>query len=169
MEGPSDDEGWAVEGGRGEDQGCGASQGTGNLTGQIDRGMGTWVQMHCSDWFGEQDVSQPGRQCETVSLPTLLLLLAMEGATGSRPGLPEKPVPTAASPTLSSLGAVFILLKSALGAGLLNFPWAFYKAGGVTPAFLVELVSPCRAFWGFSWGGSQPGSLAWLLERWPRI
>ncbi|XP_044932292.1 putative sodium-coupled neutral amino acid transporter 8 [Mustela putorius furo] len=66
---------------------------------------------------------------------------AMEGATGSRPGLPEKPVPTAASPTLSSLGAVFILLKSALGAGLLNFPWAFYKAGGVTPAFLVELVS----------------------------
>lgn len=106
---------------------------------------------------------------KTASLPTLLLLLAMVGATGSRPGLPEKPVPTAASPTLSSLGAVFILLKSALGAGLLNFPWAFYKAGGVTPAFLVELVSPCRAFWGLSWGGSQPGSLAWLPECWPRI
>ncbi|KAI4534089.1 hypothetical protein MG293_014949 [Ovis ammon polii] len=44
-------------------------------------------------------------------------------------------------PGLSSLGAVFILLKSALGAGLLNFPWAFHKAGGVAPAFLVELVS----------------------------
>uniref|UniRef100_A0A452QLC9 Solute carrier family 38 member 8 n=1 Tax=Ursus americanus TaxID=9643 RepID=A0A452QLC9_URSAM len=66
----------------------------------------------------------------------------MEGFTGgSRPGLREKPVPVAASPTLSSLGAVFILLKSALGAGLLNFPWAFYKAGGVAPALLVELVS----------------------------
>ncbi|XP_027474885.1 putative sodium-coupled neutral amino acid transporter 8 [Zalophus californianus] len=65
----------------------------------------------------------------------------MEGGTGGRPGLPEKPVPAAASPALSSLGAVFILLKSALGAGLLNFPWAFCKAGGVAPAFLVELVS----------------------------
>ncbi|XP_021112310.1 putative sodium-coupled neutral amino acid transporter 8 [Heterocephalus glaber] len=56
-------------------------------------------------------------------------------------GLPEKPLPAPAVPTLSSLGAVFILLKSALGAGLLNFPWAFHKAGGVVPAFLVELVS----------------------------
>nr|XP_056718788.1 putative sodium-coupled neutral amino acid transporter 8 [Euleptes europaea] len=45
------------------------------------------------------------------------------------------------SPNLSSAGAVFILLKSALGAGLLNFPWAFNKAGGITPAVLVELVS----------------------------
>ncbi|XP_023101010.2 putative sodium-coupled neutral amino acid transporter 8 [Felis catus] len=66
---------------------------------------------------------------------------AMEGPTAGSPGLAEKPVPAAASPSLSSLGAVFILLKSALGAGLLNFPWAFHKAGGVTPAFLVELVS----------------------------
>ncbi|CAK7317394.1 Putative sodium-coupled neutral amino acid transporter 8 [Vulpes lagopus] len=66
---------------------------------------------------------------------------ALEGPARGRPGLQEKPVPAAASPTLSSLGAVFILLKSALGAGLLNFPWAFYKAGGVVPAFLVELVS----------------------------
>ncbi|KAM5262452.1 solute carrier family 38 member 8 [Ctenodactylus gundi] len=67
----------------------------------------------------------------------------MEGqASGSR-GLLEKPYPAAATaaPQLSSLGAVFILLKSALGAGLLNFPWAFHKAGGVVPTFLVELVS----------------------------
>ncbi|XP_019599264.2 solute carrier family 38 member 8 [Rhinolophus sinicus] len=63
----------------------------------------------------------------------------MEGQTPGSRGLSEKPA--AASPSLSSLGAVFILLKSALGAGLLNFPWAFYKAGGVGPAFLVELVS----------------------------
>uniref|UniRef100_A0A673V9V5 Solute carrier family 38 member 8 n=1 Tax=Suricata suricatta TaxID=37032 RepID=A0A673V9V5_SURSU len=65
----------------------------------------------------------------------------MEGPAGGSPGPAEKPGPAAASPSLSSLGAVFILLKSALGAGLLNFPWAFHKAGGVTPAFLVELVS----------------------------
>ncbi|XP_075392859.1 solute carrier family 38 member 8 [Tenrec ecaudatus] len=45
------------------------------------------------------------------------------------------------SPGLSSLGAIFILMKSALGAGLLNFPWAFQQAGGLGPAFLVELVS----------------------------
>ncbi|KAB0350243.1 hypothetical protein FD754_015100 [Muntiacus muntjak] len=65
----------------------------------------------------------------------------MEGQTPGGGGLSEKPVPTATGPGLSSLGAVFILLKSALGAGLLNFPWAFHKAGGVAPAFLVELVS----------------------------
>ncbi|KAI5939026.1 putative sodium-coupled neutral amino acid transporter 8 [Manis javanica] len=64
---------------------------------------------------------------------------AMEEQTGGSRGLLEEPTPAAASPGLSSLGAVFILLKSALGAGLLNFPWAFHKAGGVAPAFLVEL------------------------------
>ncbi|KAM8776356.1 solute carrier family 38 member 8 [Rhynchonycteris naso] len=63
----------------------------------------------------------------------------MEGQAPGNRGLSEKPV--TASSGLSSLGAVFILLKSALGAGLLNFPWAFLKAGGVVPAFLVELVS----------------------------
>ncbi|NXT13869.1 AVT2 protein, partial [Prunella fulvescens] len=42
---------------------------------------------------------------------------------------------------LSSAGAVFILLKSALGAGLLSFPWAFGRAGGAIPALLVELGS----------------------------
>ncbi|CAH7055206.1 putative sodium-coupled neutral amino acid transporter 8 [Phodopus roborovskii] len=62
----------------------------------------------------------------------------MEGQTR---GLLEKPPTATTNPTLSSLGAVFILLKSALGAGLLNFPWAFYKAGGLVPAFLVALVS----------------------------
>ncbi|KAM4744417.1 putative sodium-coupled neutral amino acid transporter 8 [Anableps anableps] len=44
-------------------------------------------------------------------------------------------------PRLGSFGAVFIMLKSALGAGLLNFPWAFEKAGGVNTAITVELVS----------------------------
>ncbi|KAM9817225.1 putative sodium-coupled neutral amino acid transporter 8 [Neosynchiropus ocellatus] len=44
-------------------------------------------------------------------------------------------------PQLGSFGAVFIMLKTALGAGLLNFPWAFHKAGGVTTAISVEMVS----------------------------
>ncbi|KAF7658866.1 hypothetical protein LDENG_00006420 [Lucifuga dentata] len=33
------------------------------------------------------------------------------------------------------------MLKSALGAGLLNFPWAFERAGGIRSAVTVELVS----------------------------
>ncbi|XP_029900930.1 putative sodium-coupled neutral amino acid transporter 8 [Myripristis murdjan] len=45
------------------------------------------------------------------------------------------------APRLGSFGAVFIMLKSALGAGLLNFPWAFQKAGGVSTAINVEMVS----------------------------
>ncbi|CAB1339368.1 unnamed protein product [Coregonus sp. 'balchen'] len=44
-------------------------------------------------------------------------------------------------PRLGSFGAIFIMLKSALGAGLLNFPWAFEKAGGVNTAISVEMVS----------------------------
>ncbi|XP_036042709.1 putative sodium-coupled neutral amino acid transporter 8 [Onychomys torridus] len=65
----------------------------------------------------------------------------MEGQTGGSRGLLEKPLSATTNSTLSSLGALFILLKSALGAGLLNFPWAFYKAGGLVPTFLVALVS----------------------------
>ncbi|XP_067275908.1 putative sodium-coupled neutral amino acid transporter 8a isoform X1 [Pseudorasbora parva] len=44
-------------------------------------------------------------------------------------------------PKLGSLGAVFIMLKSALGAGLLIFPWAFAKAGGIHSAVTVEMIS----------------------------
>uniref|UniRef100_A0A1A8MGD5 Solute carrier family 38, member 8 n=1 Tax=Nothobranchius pienaari TaxID=704102 RepID=A0A1A8MGD5_9TELE len=44
-------------------------------------------------------------------------------------------------PRLGSAGSVFIMLKSALGAGLLNFPWAFERAGGVRSAVTVELIS----------------------------
>lgn len=53
-------------------------------------------------------------------------------------------------PRLGSFGAVFIMLKSALGAGLLNFPWAFQKAGGVTTAISVELVrtaDTCKVYY----------------------
>ncbi|XP_053808553.1 putative sodium-coupled neutral amino acid transporter 8 isoform X10 [Vidua chalybeata] len=67
----------------------------------------------------------------------------MERAAGeARPLLPA-PGGSAglSSPGLSSAGAVFILLKSALGAGLLSFPWAFGRAGGAVPALLVELGS----------------------------
>lgn len=62
----------------------------------------------------------------------------MERAAGE--GRPLLPPAAGRSGGLSSAGAVFILLKSALGAGLLSFPWAFGRAGGAVPALLVELV-----------------------------
>ncbi|ELW62945.1 Putative sodium-coupled neutral amino acid transporter 8 [Tupaia chinensis] len=92
-------------------------------------------------WLRSLSESTPFPDGCGLSSPFVLGFGAMEGQTPEGRGLPEKPLPTAGSPGLSSLGAVFILLKSALGAGLLNFPWAFAKAGGVAPAFLVELVS----------------------------
>ncbi len=52
----------------------------------------------------------------------------------------KPPLDVAAGPRLGSIGAIFIMLKSALGAGLLNFPWAFERAGGIRSAVTVELV-----------------------------
>ncbi|KAK6318267.1 putative sodium-coupled neutral amino acid transporter 8 [Coregonus clupeaformis] len=52
-----------------------------------------------------------------------------------------KPTLDTDGPRLGSMGAIFIMLKSALGAGLLNFPWAFEKAGGIRSAVAVEMVS----------------------------
>ncbi|KAM4573531.1 putative sodium-coupled neutral amino acid transporter 8a [Odontesthes bonariensis] len=49
--------------------------------------------------------------------------------------------PLDVGPRLGSMGAIFIMLKSALGAGLLNFPWAFERAGGIRSAVTVELIS----------------------------
>lgn len=52
----------------------------------------------------------------------------------------SKPARGSDVPRLGSMGAIFIMLKSALGAGLLNFPWAFEKAGGINMALSVEMV-----------------------------
>lgn len=40
---------------------------------------------------------------------------------------------------VSSLGAVFIVVNAALGAGLLNFPAAFSMAGGVTAGVMLQM------------------------------
>uniref|UniRef100_A0A8C7VXJ4 Solute carrier family 38 member 8a n=1 Tax=Oncorhynchus mykiss TaxID=8022 RepID=A0A8C7VXJ4_ONCMY len=52
-----------------------------------------------------------------------------------------KPVLDTDGPRLACMGAVFLMLKPALGAGLLNFPWAFEKAKGIHTAVAVEMVS----------------------------
>lgn len=46
------------------------------------------------------------------------------------------PVPAATS----KLGAIFIVVNAALGAGLLNFPAAFGMAGGVAAGIIVQMV-----------------------------
>ncbi|XP_062246299.1 putative sodium-coupled neutral amino acid transporter 8a [Platichthys flesus] len=53
----------------------------------------------------------------------------------------KPPLDVGSGPRLGSVGAIFIMLKSALGAGLLNFPWAFERAGSIRSAVTVELVS----------------------------
>lgn len=45
---------------------------------------------------------------------------------------------------VSSLGAVFIVVNAALGAGLLNFPAAFNMAGGVTAGVMLQMVRRCQ-------------------------
>lgn len=40
---------------------------------------------------------------------------------------------------VSPIGAVFIVVNAALGAGLLNFPAAFNMAGGVTAGFVLQM------------------------------
>ncbi|XP_061670134.1 sodium-coupled neutral amino acid transporter 7 [Syngnathoides biaculeatus] len=46
---------------------------------------------------------------------------------------------TRPSGSVSSLGAVFIVVNAALGAGLLNFPAAFNMAGGVTAGVMLQM------------------------------
>ncbi|KAM4011702.1 sodium-coupled neutral amino acid transporter 7 [Anomaloglossus baeobatrachus] len=41
----------------------------------------------------------------------------------------------------SAIGAVFIVVNAALGAGLLNFPAAFSAAGGVTAGIVLQLLA----------------------------
>ncbi|XP_075898769.1 putative sodium-coupled neutral amino acid transporter 8a isoform X1 [Nelusetta ayraudi] len=67
--------------------------------------------------------------------------LARESITLLASSSAKPPLDVSAEPRLGSLGAIFIMLKSALGAGLLNFPWAFERAGGIRSAVTVELVS----------------------------
>lgn len=66
--------------------------------------------------------------------------LARESISLLASAITKPPLDATAEPRLGSMGAIFIMLKSALGAGLLNFPWAFERAGGIRSAVTVELV-----------------------------
>jgi len=49
-------------------------------------------------------------------------------------------IPSTETAQTSSLGAVFLIVNAALGAGLLNLPKAFNMAGGVVPSVAVQAV-----------------------------
>lgn len=49
-------------------------------------------------------------------------------------------VSTASTVATSVPAAIFLTVNAALGAGLLNFPYAFSQAGGFTPAFIAQFV-----------------------------
>lgn len=59
----------------------------------------------------------------------------------------------------SALGAVFIVVNAALGAGLLNFPAAFSMAGGVAAGIALQMVRG----WGRDSPLSHPGQGAWVV------
>ena len=47
---------------------------------------------------------------------------------------------TSSEKTTGTLGAIFIVVNAAMGAGLLNIPDGFKLAGGVGPGIAVEMV-----------------------------
>lgn len=44
-------------------------------------------------------------------------------------------------PGIPLFRAIFIVMNGAMGAGILNFPQAFAKAGGVTHGMIIQVVS----------------------------
>lgn len=77
----------------------------------------------------------------------------------------------------SALGAVFIVVNAALGAGLLNFPAAFSMAGGVAAGIALQMVRgwgrdsplfhPGRRRRGDMWSPGRGSGRTWLLGRSP--
>lgn len=77
----------------------------------------------------------------------------------------------------SALGAVFIVVNAALGAGLLNFPAAFSMAGGVAAGIALQMVRgwgrdsplshPGRRRRGDMWSPGRGLGRTWLLGRSP--
>lgn len=76
----------------------------------------------------------------------------------------EEPRPA----TTSMLGAVFIVVNAALGAGLLNFPAAFQMAGGVAAGIAMQTVKgPSWCCWLFGRGFASLGPTVHLKRDLP--
>lgn len=65
----------------------------------------------------------------------------------------------------SALGAVFIVVNAALGAGLLNFPAAFSMAGGVAAGIGLQMVREWRRDSSLSHPGRICGRDMWCPRK----
>lgn len=65
----------------------------------------------------------------------------------------------------SALGAVFIVVNAALGAGLLNFPAAFSMAGGVAAGIGLQMVREWRRDSSLSYPGRMCGRDMWCPRK----
>lgn len=82
------------------------------------------INTDVEDWGG-MGSNDPGERARLLQSPSVdsVPLLDSERSRGS----------------VSSIGAVFIVVNAALGAGLLNFPAAFSMAGGVTAGVMLQM------------------------------
>ncbi|XP_029000462.1 sodium-coupled neutral amino acid transporter 7 [Betta splendens] len=83
------------------------------------------INADVEDWGGVGS-SDPGERAWLLQSPSVDSIRHLE--TDRRNG------------GVSSMGAVFIVVNAALGAGLLNFPAAFNMAGGVTAGVTLQML-----------------------------
>lgn len=86
------------------------------------------VNADVEDWGGAGS-NDPGERAWLLQSPSVDSVQQLE--------------PDRRSSGVSSMGAVFIVVNAALGAGLLNFPAAFNMAGGVTAGVVLQMVRKC--------------------------
>ncbi|KAJ8336621.1 hypothetical protein SKAU_G00378410 [Synaphobranchus kaupii] len=82
------------------------------------------INSETGDWGGSEDAGERAWLLQSPSVET---------------GPPRDPAERERRGGTSALGAVFIVVNAALGAGLLNFPAAFNTAGGVTSGVVLQM------------------------------
>ncbi|CAM5150240.1 unnamed protein product [Eretmochelys imbricata] len=82
------------------------------------------INSEYGDWDWSADAGERARLLQSPNVET-----GPKSDEGQRPG----------AGTTSALGAVFIVVNAALGAGLLNFPAAFSMAGGVAAGIALQM------------------------------
>lgn len=81
------------------------------------------INSEYGDWSWSTDAGERARLLQSPCVEV-----------GPRSAEEQRPAAT------SILGAIFIVVNAALGAGLLNFPAAFSMAGGVAAGIAMQMV-----------------------------
>ncbi|XP_051568985.1 sodium-coupled neutral amino acid transporter 7 [Myxocyprinus asiaticus] len=81
------------------------------------------INSESGDWGNSEDAGERAWLLQSPSVDSIQPSIQSEDRRGGT----------------SSLGAVFIVVNAALGAGLLNFPAAFNMAGGVTAGVVLQM------------------------------